>query len=92
MLKILILGAGRSTSTLIGSLLDQATENNWSVTVGDIDEALAIQKVKRHATGKAVKFDINSPDSDEIIKESNLVISMLSASFHFNVAKICSQH
>jgi len=92
MQKILILGAGRSTSALISSLLDQAISNNWFVTVGDIDKSLALEKVNGHANGKAIKFDINSAGCDEIIKVSNLVISMLSASFHFKVAKICSQH
>ena len=45
MQRILVVGAGRSASTLIQYLLDHSQENDWQVIVGDYDLSLAKQKV-----------------------------------------------
>ena len=37
MKKILVIGAGRSSTSLIKYLLDNSSKENWSVTVVDFD-------------------------------------------------------
>ena len=46
MKKILVIGAGRSASTLISYLLEGADENNWFVTVADFSLLIAQESVK----------------------------------------------
>ena len=41
MKKILVLGSGRSATTLIDYLISNSEENNWFVTVGDFSVELA---------------------------------------------------
>ncbi len=88
--KILVIGAGRSSSSLIKYLLDNAEENSWLIRVGDSDLALAQEKVGSHVCGEA--FEFNALDSDirrvELAKV-DLVISMLPARFHVEVTKDC---
>lgn len=92
MQKILVLGAGRSSSTLIKFLLEHAPENDWQVTIGDIDEEIARKKVAGFENARGIKFDIKSSGAEETIVGNDLVISMLPASFHLDVAKICAKH
>jgi len=91
--QILVIGAGRSTSSLIKYLLDHSFINNYTVTVADIDINLAQQKVNNHPNGKAIKFDIEDKQlKNECIKSSDIIISMLPASLHLIVAKTCLKH
>ncbi|MBL7888415.1 MAG: saccharopine dehydrogenase NADP-binding domain-containing protein [Bacteroidia bacterium] len=90
MKKILVIGAGRSASSLIKYLLDHAAAENWMVTVGDVSLELVQQKTKAHANSRAIAFDINNDaQREEEIKNADLVISMLPAFMHMNVAKDC---
>lgn len=90
MKQILVIGAGRSTSSLIKYLLEHSQLNNYTVTVADLDIELALQKVNNHPNAKVVPFNIeNDTLKDEIIKNVDLVISMLPASLHLKVAKTC---
>lgn len=93
MKKVLVLGAGRSSSTLIEFLLDHAEANDWQVVVGDLDEALAKEKINGSARGEAMAFDIFNEDHKQKLQSGfDLVISMMPASFHIHVAKICAAH
>lgn len=90
MKRVLVLGAGRSSSSLIKYLLDNARIHDWAVTVGDVSIDNALQKLGSTDSGKAVYFDINDQErSREIIGESDLVISLLPADFHPMVALQC---
>lgn len=92
MKKILVLGAGRSSSSLIKFLLDHSEENNWKIIVSDIDENLAKEKINNHKNGTSIAFDISDEKSrGATIADQNLVISMLPASFHIHVAKVCAE-
>ncbi|OEK00470.1 saccharopine dehydrogenase [Roseivirga sp. 4D4] len=87
---ILVLGAGRSATSLITYLLKEASAKNWKVTVADYALQLAEEKVEGAANGKAVAFNINQEDErDALISSSDVVISMLPASFHPIVAETC---
>jgi saccharopine dehydrogenase-like NADP-dependent oxidoreductase len=90
MKRILVLGSGLSTSSLIDYLLGHAEKENWLITVGDIDEKTARSKIDGHPRGTAIPFDIfNETDKIRHISESDIVISMLPARFHPMVAEAC---
>src|SRR5882762_6762414 len=90
MKNILVIGAGRSASSLIKYLLDHSVKENWKVTVGDISIDLVEQKTGNHPNARAIIFDINNAiQREEEIKHCDLVISMLPAYMHINVAKDC---
>ena len=63
--KILVLGAGRSSSSLICYLLNKAAAKGWEVTVGDFSEKFAREKVGNSSLGKAISFDINDETSSQ---------------------------
>ena len=88
--NILLIGAGRSASTLIKYLLDNSQKENWQITVGDISLELANQKIGNHSNAHAIAFDMNNETqrADEISK-ADIVISMLPATLHLPVAKEC---
>ena len=90
MKKIVVIGAGRSSVTLIKYLLDNASENNWHVRVADFSEDLAKQAVGKDPNGSAIFFNVI--DDNQRISEiscADIVISMLPATMHITVAKDC---
>ncbi|MBX2978836.1 MAG: saccharopine dehydrogenase NADP-binding domain-containing protein [Flavobacteriales bacterium] len=91
MRKILILGAGRSASSLISYLIEHASEQDWQVTVADRDEAQARRMV--HNGGNAalgVALDATqAAERAALIESHDLVISMLPAFMHMDVLKDC---
>lgn len=90
MQQILLIGAGRSASSLIRYLLEHSKQKDWQVTVADMDEALIRSKTKGHPNARALVFDItNTTQREEEIRKTDLVISMLPASMHLQVAKDC---
>ena len=90
MSKILIIGAGRSAVSLIEYLLKQASEQNWTITVADMDLSLAQKRIKAFSNGKAIGFDISDVAKRRtLISEHDFVISMLPAFMHLEVAKDC---
>lgn len=87
---ILVVGAGRSSSSLISYLLTQASLHNWTITVGDISLQAAQDRVSTSPYGKAVQFNIDEQErSRKIIAANDIVISLLPAHLHPLVAKIC---
>ena len=93
MKNILVIGAGLSASSLIRYLLENSEEQGWKVNIGDISEELAKSKVNGHPNGNAFKFDVNDEKQrTEWIKNSDIVVSMLPASMHFEVAKTCVEY
>lgn len=90
--KILILGAGRSSNSLISYLLDHAKERNWQLTIADYALQLAEDKARGHERAKAVALDItNDQERKGLVKEHDFVVSMLPAKFHPVVAEDCLQ-
>jgi saccharopine dehydrogenase-like NADP-dependent oxidoreductase len=57
MKRILVLGAGQSAPYLIRYLLDQADDDGWIVTVGDLDPDVAAARVNGHPRGEAIAID-----------------------------------
>ncbi len=90
MQNIFLIGAGRSSSSLIKYLLDNATKYNWHLTVADVDLKLIEAKTKKHERSTALVFDVNNAaQREEQIKKCDIVISMLPAFMHGEVAKDC---
>jgi saccharopine dehydrogenase-like NADP-dependent oxidoreductase len=90
MRKILIIGAGRSSSSLIKYLLDKSSTENLHITIGDISKENAEQKTNKHPNASAIKLDVfNEEDRKTAIQNSDIVISMLPAHLHIEVAKNC---
>lgn len=90
--KILVLGAGKSASTLIRYLLTQASTYNWEVIVADVSKETALQKIDGHAHGKALALDIKDEKARQaLIAEAVIVLSVLPAQFHLLIAKDCLQ-
>lgn len=90
MRNILILGAGKSSVALIDYLIKYSRKEDWIITVADITEENALQKTKRRINTVAVGFDLNnSTQRKELIRNADIVISMLPAGLHIIVAKDC---
>ncbi len=90
MSNVLIIGAGRSATSLIRYMLDQGQKYNWFVTVADADVQLAESKLQGHPNGRAVWLDVMKPnDRKELISRADIVISLLPAHLHTEVAYDC---
>ncbi|MFN8699510.1 MAG: saccharopine dehydrogenase family protein [Flavobacteriales bacterium] len=90
MKKILLIGAGRSSAHLIRYLIQHAESENWFIRVGDMDVASAERKIA--GSKRAEAFALNASDADMRRREiaaADLVISMLPATMHVEVAKDC---
>jgi saccharopine dehydrogenase-like NADP-dependent oxidoreductase len=88
MKKILVIGSGRSSTSLIKYLLDNSELEKWTVTVVDFNLKLAESKVGNHPNGLCFKLDANNDiKRKEFIQSSDVVISMLPAHMHFKVLK-----
>ena len=90
MRKILIIGAGRSASSLIKYLLDKSDDEKLVITIADLSEALANKKTGSHKNARAISFDVcNDEQRKQEIQQADIVISMLPAHLHIEVAKDC---
>jgi saccharopine dehydrogenase-like NADP-dependent oxidoreductase len=90
MKNILIIGAGKSSSALIKYLLDKSSEESLFLTIGDISTDNAKNLINNHKNAKAIVLDVfDKEQREENIQKSDLVISMLPARFHLDVAKDC---
>lgn len=90
MRKILVIGAGRSASSLIKYLLDKSEKEDLFITIADLSEELAKQKTNNHKNARAIAFDIfNESQRHKEIQDTDIVVSMLPAHLHIEVAKDC---
>lgn len=84
------MGAGRSASSLIKYLLQEAAKETWELTVGDVSMELAAEKSKGSEHARAIAFDVtNETQRKAEINRANLVISMLPPALHILAAKDC---
>lgn len=90
MKSILLLGAGMSSSSLIRYCLQQSEKFDWQIRVCDQNIDLVRKKLDGHPRGVALNFDaLNSVERRPEIEKADIVISMLPARFHIEVAKDC---
>ncbi|HLV39470.1 saccharopine dehydrogenase family protein [Xanthomarina sp.] len=90
MRKILIIGAGKSASYLIKYLLNKSEEENLLIIVGDINFPNAKKLIGDHENAQAIILDVfNKQSREQAIQNADIVVSMLPARFHIEVAKDC---
>ncbi|MEM9933003.1 MAG: saccharopine dehydrogenase family protein [Bacteroidota bacterium] len=93
MKKLLVLGAGRSTHTLVTYLKKKAQQYDWQLTIGDLSVELAARQVVNFPGASAIPFNIHDDEVREgHISQADLVISMLPAHFHPLAAASCLKH
>ena len=90
MQQILLIGSGKSTAVLIRYLSEKSSEENYSLIVADKDLSLAKKAVENYKNCTAVSFDVfNSENCEKHIASADIVISMLPARFHIEIARTC---
>ncbi|HLZ15687.1 MAG TPA: saccharopine dehydrogenase NADP-binding domain-containing protein, partial [Cyclobacteriaceae bacterium] len=90
MKKILVLGAGRSSSACIAYLIQHGQAHDWQITVGDVAEGAARERIGHSANATAVSFNIEDTEtSHKTIGEADVVVSLIPANLHAKVATLC---
>lgn len=93
MRNILIIGAGRSATSLIKYLLEKSESEQLFITIGDLSEESAQKFAQGHPNAKGIQLDVfNATQRQDAIKRSDLVVSMLPARFHIEAAKDCIKY
>src|SRR5690554_5380991 len=89
MRNILLIGAGRSSTSLISYLLEIALLNKWNISI--VDRNIShLKYLEKNDFVNTIKFDVNDAEQRiPLIKSSDIVISMLPARMHLEVAKDC---
>lgn len=90
MRSILIIGAGRSASSLIRYLLSKSESENLHLIVADLSLALAEKKTQNHPNATPITLNIfDTEQRKSAIEKASIVISMLPAHLHIEIAKDC---
>jgi saccharopine dehydrogenase-like NADP-dependent oxidoreductase len=90
MRNILLFGAGKSASSLIKYLLDKSESENLHLTIADLNIDLAKSKTNNHKNATPIAIDIfNEIDRKNAVEKADIVISMLPAHLHIEIAKDC---
>jgi saccharopine dehydrogenase (NADP+, L-glutamate forming) len=87
---ILLFGAGKSATYLIDYLADSCEDGTRKLLVADLDPALAAAKLKGCLHTEAHAVDLEQEDSrQQLIRQADVVISMLPAGLHPILAADC---
>lgn len=90
MRNILIIGAGRSASSLIKYLLTKSDSEQLHITIADLSLELAQKKTNNHPNATPIHLDIaNIEQRQKEIQKVDIVISMLPAHLHVEIAEDC---
>ncbi len=90
MRNVLVIGSGKSSSYLLKYLMDKSEEEQLFITIADLEIENAKKLVGNHKNFKTMVLDVfDAPSRTEAIKNADIVISMLPARFHIEVAKDC---
>ncbi len=90
MRNILIIGAGKSASTLIKYLLEKSDKENLHLIIVDLSLELAQKKSQNHKNATAIALNIfDEKERKSAIQNADIVISMLPAHLHIDIAKDC---
>lgn len=90
MRSVLIIGAGRSASSLIRYLLSKSESENLHLVVADLSLALAEKKTQKHPNATPIALNIfDTEQRKSAIEKASIVISMLPAHLHIEIAKDC---
>ncbi|MEQ8879459.1 MAG: saccharopine dehydrogenase NADP-binding domain-containing protein [Cyclobacteriaceae bacterium] len=87
--SVIILGAGRSATSLINYLLDVSEQKAFTVSIGDLETA---NINARFPKARVFAFNVEAEDrAKDLIKDADLIISMLPAHLHIRIAIICAE-
>jgi saccharopine dehydrogenase-like NADP-dependent oxidoreductase len=87
MKKVAIIGAGMMTKPISDYLMETC---NYQVIMADQEVSKAKNVINNRPLGKAVSLTVkDSHDLDPLVKEVDIVISMLPRPLHIHVAKSC---
>jgi saccharopine dehydrogenase-like NADP-dependent oxidoreductase len=90
MKNILVIGAGRSTHSLVEYLKKHAAQEDWHITIADLDVELAQARAGNSAHCSSLAFNVQDDIARvSAISKANLVVSMLPAHMHVAVAADC---
>jgi len=90
MKRILIFGAGKSSTCLIEYLGKFLVSKNWQLLVADTDQAMVETKLEGLKNSEAVGMDVtNNGKRKSLIQSADIVISLLPPSLHYLVAVDC---
>lgn len=90
MRNILIVGAGKSTAVLIEYLLEKSQSENLSLTICDLSVETARKLASNHPGVRVLGLDVfNEEQRDAALETADIVISMLPARYHIQLAKAC---
>jgi len=88
--KVLVLGAGLVSKPMIDYLLDQP---DYFVTMASRTVSKAEKIIDGKTNGKAIELNVKNDELlEELIKESNLTVSLLPYTYHVKVAEFCIKH
>ena len=90
MKQILLFGAGKSATCLIDYLIDNATSEQWHITIADTNAGLITAKTNHAACTTAIELDIkDAAKRNDVIAAADIVISMMPPALHMLVAQDC---
>lgn len=93
MKKILLIGAGRTATSLVSYLKEFALEKDWEIKIADQSLELAKQRAGNNPKVKAISFNVFNDEQREIeVSEANVVISLLPETLHIHLVKDCIKH
>ena len=88
--KILVIGAGKSTSYLLDYFLEKAESEQLQIIIGDLHPEMIPSRISNRTACEIVQLDIfDEALRKNLISQSNIVVSMLPASLHILVARDC---
>lgn len=92
MLTILVAGAGKSSTSLIDYLLNNAEKHNWTIVVADGSAEAIAEKTNNHRRAVSAVIDITNADERRpLVKHADFVISLMPPHLHIHLAKDCLQ-
>ena len=90
MKRILLFGAGKSTTCLIDYMVKELKKNDWYLIVCDADHGLARSKTGNVENADAVSINVeDESERKKLVRSADIVISMLPPTLHFLIAKDC---
>ncbi|HTN18646.1 MAG TPA: saccharopine dehydrogenase C-terminal domain-containing protein [Chitinophagaceae bacterium] len=92
MVTVLIIGAGKSSSYLIETLLQYTIKKSgaWHVILADADEATLKRKTEKYPLAEIAVLDItNQAQRQKLVKRADIVLSLMPAHLHILLAKDC---
>jgi saccharopine dehydrogenase-like NADP-dependent oxidoreductase len=92
MMKVLIAGAGKSSSHLIDYMLSNAKQK-WRVIIMDSNPEMIAEKLAGHPKGEAAVIDIKDETARQaLVKQADIVISLMPPDLHYLLAKDCIKY